>query len=32
VTVPNVPPGDHQIIINLNNQPVPQKVYLTTGQ
>jgi uncharacterized protein (TIGR03437 family) len=32
LTVPNVPPGDHQINVTLNGQPVPQTVYLTTGQ
>jgi len=32
VTVPNVPAGDHQIVVNLNGQPLPQTVYLTTGQ
>jgi len=31
VTVPNVPAGDHQIIVNLNGQPLPQSVYLTTN-
>jgi len=31
VTVPNVPAGDHQLIVNLNGQPIPQTVYLTTG-
>jgi len=32
LTVPDVPAGDHQIIVNLNNQPIPQTVYLTTGR
>jgi len=32
VTVPDVPAGDHQIIVNLNGQPIPQTVYLTTGK
>jgi uncharacterized protein (TIGR03437 family) len=32
VTVPNVPAGDHQIIVTLNGQQLSQTVYLTTGQ
>ena len=30
LTVPDVPAGDHQIIVKLNGQDVPQTVYLTT--
>ena len=29
VTVPDVPDGDHQIIVNLNGQQLPQTVFLT---
>lgn len=31
LTVPDVPAGDHQINVTLDGQPVPQTVYLTTG-
>jgi uncharacterized protein (TIGR03437 family) len=30
LTVPDVPAGDHQIIVTLDGQTVPQTVYLTT--
>ena len=30
ITVPDVPAGDHQIVVTLNGQLVPQTVYLTT--
>jgi uncharacterized protein (TIGR03437 family) len=30
ITVPDVPPGDHQINVTLGGQAVPQTVYLTT--
>ncbi|MCU1339993.1 MAG: hypothetical protein JWO19_5574 [Bryobacterales bacterium] len=32
VTVPDIPAGDHQIIVTLNGQQLQQTVFLTTGR
>jgi hypothetical protein len=30
--VPNVPAGDHALVVSVNGTPVAQNVFLTTGQ